>query len=80
MVGIVERLNRGNSPEEASIAEELTIKMNYKGTGGSDAHFVSAIAKCMTAFENEILDESGLVAELLAGRFHAVTLEDAIID
>ncbi len=80
MVGIVERLNGGNRPEEASIAEELSIKMNYKGTGGSDAHFVSAIAKCMTAFENEILDESGLVAELLAGRFHAVTLEDAIID
>jgi len=80
MVDIVERLNGGNRPEEASIAEEMSTKMNYKGTGGSDAHFVSAIAKCMTAFENEILDESSLVTELLAGRFHAVTLEDAIID
>ena len=51
----VERLNGGNRPEEAEIAQDLALKMDYRGTGGSDAHFVSAIAKCMTAFENEIL-------------------------
>jgi hypothetical protein len=33
----------------------------------------------MTAFENEILDESMLVEQLLAGTFNAVALEEAII-
>lgn len=78
-INTVERLNGGNRPEEAEAAQELALKMGYRGTGGSDAHFVSAIAKCMTAFENEILDESMLVEQLLAGTFNAVALEEAII-
>ena len=75
-VKIVERLNAGNRPEEAQAAEQLAEQRSYAGIGGSDAHFVSAIARCLTAFPAPISTEAELVEALRAGEFHAVRLED----
>ena len=75
-VSIVERLNGGNRPEEAEAAEKLVAEKGYSGIGGSDAHFVSAIARCLTAFDAPISSETELVEALRASEFTAVRLED----
>ena len=72
----VEILNGSNRPGEQERAEELIRRYNYKGTGGSDAHVVSAIGTCMTRFENSIKTESDLVQELKGGDFCAVRIEE----
>jgi predicted metal-dependent phosphoesterase TrpH len=71
----VEQFNGSNRPGEGEKAESLIKAKGYLGTGGSDAHIVSAIGTCMTSFEKEIENESDLVQELRNGRFTAVRLE-----
>ena len=73
---VVEHLNGSNRPGEQERAEELIERHGYSGTGGSDAHLVSAIGTCMTEFEREISDEGELVEHLRSGGFRAVRLED----
>ncbi len=75
-VSIVESLNGGNRPEEAAAAEKLVAEKGYSGIGGSDAHFVSAIARCLTAIDAPISSESELVEVLRSGEFSAVRLEE----
>ena len=75
-IRIVEHLNGSNRPGEQERAEELIGSRGYLGTGGSDAHSVSAIGTCMTRFDNPIADVNDLVRELRAGNFRAVRLED----
>ena len=77
-VRIVERLNGSNRPGEQERADALIGERSYLGTGGSDAHVVSAIGSCMTEFRGEVHSESDLVKLLRAGDFRAVRLEDAI--
>ena len=76
-VTAVERLNGSNRPGEQERAEKLISTRGYAGTGGSDAHVVSAIGTCMTSFEGDISDEADLVLELKSGRFRAVRLDEA---
>ncbi len=73
---IVEHLNGSNRPGEQGRAEELIAEHGYKGTGGSDAHLVSAIGACMTEFERPVATEQELVRELISGDFRAVRLEE----
>ena len=77
-VRIVERLNGSNRPGEQERADALVEERGYLGTGGSDAHVVSAIGSCMTEFDGEIRSESDLVELLRAGAFRAVRLDDAV--
>lgn len=76
MIRVVERLNGGNRSGEQERADELVAKYGFLGTGGSDAHLVSAIGACMTDFDRPVNTERDLVRELKAGRFRAVRLED----
>jgi predicted metal-dependent phosphoesterase TrpH len=75
-VRIVEHLNGGNRPEEAQTADEFVREHNYAGIGGSDAHFVSAIAKCLTELPALPTSEAELAEMLRAGECRAVRLED----
>jgi len=75
-VKVVEHLNGSNRPGEQERAEELIAKYGYRGTGGSDAHIVSAIGTCMTDFDRPIATEADLVRELASGDFRAVRLEE----
>ena len=72
-----EGLNGSNRPGEQERAEELIHQLGVPATGGSDAHLVSAIGKCMTNFENPVLSETDLVRELRSGAFAPVLLSDA---
>ena len=71
-----EGLNGSNRPGEQERAEELIRQLGVPATGGSDAHLVSAIGKCMTNFENPVLSETDLVRELRSGAFAPVLLSD----
>ena len=75
-IRVVERLNGSNRPGEQERADALIDERRYLGTGGSDAHVVSAIGSCMTQFDDDIRSESDLVQLLRAGAFRAVRLED----
>ncbi len=75
-VNIVESLNGGNRPEEAAAAEKLVAEKGYSGIGGSDAHFVSAIARCLTAFDGPVSSEAELVEAIRSLEFKAVRLEE----
>jgi predicted metal-dependent phosphoesterase TrpH len=75
-VEVVEVLNGGSSPAENGRAQELADQKGYRGIGGSDAHFVNAIGKLATEFENSVDSIEDLVAELRKGAFEAVRLDD----
>ena len=77
LVGAVEALNGGSSDEENRRARELAEGHGLPSVGGSDAHFVSAIGRCLTAFERPVTTTAELVAELLAGRCRALTADEA---
>ena len=75
-VETVELLNGGSRKGENERAQELVEQRGFRGIGGSDAHFTSAVATCMTYFPGQIRTESELVQALRAGDFRAVRLED----
>jgi len=70
-----ERYNGGSRTGEEERAAHLFAEAGLRGTGGSDAHFPSAIATCMTEFSGRIHNEMELVEALRAGDFKAVRLE-----
>ncbi len=78
LIRAAERLNGSNRPGEQERAEEFIDRLGVPATGGSDAHLVSAIGKCMTSFDGQVLNESDLVRELRSGGFGPVRLEDTL--
>ena len=56
---------------ESKLAQEVAQKLGMKMTGGSDAHSIKEIGKCVTIFENEVRSEAELIKELKGGRFQA---------
>jgi predicted metal-dependent phosphoesterase TrpH len=77
LVGAVEALNGGSSDEENGRAARLVAEHGLASVGGSDAHFVSAIGRCLTAFERPVTSIEELVEELRAGRVRALTADQA---
>ena len=74
-VEVVEILNGGGRAGENERAEDLCKQFGYMGIGGSDAHFTSHIATCMTDFSATISNENQLVDALLSKEFQPVRLE-----
>lgn len=72
-VRVIETLNGGSRGEEDAAALALAETRGYRGIGGSDAHIVSQIARCVTRFPAEIRDCEALVSALRAGEFEAVS-------
>ncbi len=76
VVEAVETLNGGSSDAENALALELAREHGLSCVGGSDAHYVSAIGRCLTAFARPIATIEELVAELAAGDYYPVTIEE----
>jgi len=72
-VKIVEALNGGSRAGEDEEVRELIDKFGYRGIGGSDAHIVSHLGRCVTRFEAEIRSIEDLVRELQTGTYEAET-------
>lgn len=77
-VFVVEVLNGGSRTSENERAAQFAAKNNYFGTGGSDAHSVSALGTYATEFPDRITTEEALVDMLYKGTFHAVTLAQTV--
>jgi predicted metal-dependent phosphoesterase TrpH len=73
-VSAFEVQNGRGSDKENEFSHRLADLMNMPGTAGTDSHAISDIGKSATYFDREIRDERELIAELKAGRFHAVDL------
>jgi predicted metal-dependent phosphoesterase TrpH len=71
-VEVVETLNGGGRGNENDDAIRFAEQYGYRGIGGSDAHIVSHIGRCVTQFESEIRNMQDLVAALGEGDFRAL--------
>lgn len=59
-------------------AERLRKKHHLYGVGGSDAHHVSHIGRCLTVFEDEPENERDLIEALRSGRYFAAYGEEIL--
>lgn len=71
-IDAVETRNGGTTPEANRTAEMMANRQGLPGVGGSDAHFLMQLGRCLTVFEREIKDEDDLVREIKAGRCRGV--------
>ena len=74
----VEQLNGGSNDEENGRALVFAEANGLHCVGGSDAHFVSAIGRCMTAFQRPVTSVEALVEQLRSGDYHPVTVEQTL--
>ncbi|MGI8552603.1 MAG: PHP-associated domain-containing protein, partial [Dehalococcoidia bacterium] len=74
----LEVLNGGSSDVENARARALAEAHGIRAVGGSDAHFVSAIGSCLTAFRRPITSIQALVEELREGDYHPVRVEETL--
>jgi len=68
-VDAIEGFNGKSNEKENGMAQEVGKLIGLKLTGGSDAHNVEEVGRCVTIFKNKINTERELIAELKAGRF-----------
>ncbi len=73
----LETLNGGTARENNAIAADAAQRYGLPGIGGSDAHHLVQIGRCLTEFAREIKDEAELVEEIKAGRCRALYMEEA---
>ena len=77
-VTAIEQLNGGSSDQENALAAQLAEEHGLHCVGGSDAHYVSAIGRCMTAFPRPVETMEALVEALSEGGYHAVRAEETL--
>ena len=77
-VEALETLNGGSSDAENRLAAELAETHGLRCVGGSDAHYVSAIGRCLTAFARPLATIEELVEQLASGEYYPVTVEQTL--
>jgi len=70
-VDLIEGFSGRLNEDENGLAQAVGKKLGMKSTGGSDAHSVKYLGKCVTIFENKINSEAEFLSELKMGRFEA---------
>lgn len=75
-IAAIETLNGVNTLRSNEAAVAIAEEYGLSGTGGSDAHALWQVGKCVTVFERDVTSEEELVEELREGRFTAAYLED----
>jgi acyl dehydratase len=75
-VGIIEALNGGSSDYENGRSFDLASEHGLQTVGGSDAHFVSALGRCLTEFDVPVRTNEELVAALQSGAFRPIRVEE----
>lgn len=77
LVDAVETCNGQNSREANAEAEKIKERFKLTGTGGSDAHHVDYVGKCVTVFEKDFFTDKELIEEIRAGRCYGAYLSRA---
>lgn len=70
-VDAIEAYSGRTTEKESSLAQGVSANLGLKVVGGSDAHSLKEIGRCVTIFENNIRNEAELIAELKRGGFKA---------
>ena len=68
-VDVIEGFNGKSNEKENGLAQEVGKLLSLELAGGSDAHNLEEVGRCVTIFEREINTGRELIAELKAGRF-----------
>lgn len=71
LVDAIEVGNGGNTERENDFAMEVADILGKPCVGGSDAHSVHGLGRCVTAFEDDIRNEADFLEALKSGRFYA---------
>jgi predicted metal-dependent phosphoesterase TrpH len=77
-IAAIEELNGGSSSEENGRSMALVEKHAFRRVGGSDAHYVSSIGRCLTAFSRPIRAMEDLVEQLRDGDYFPVRIEETL--
>lgn len=72
----IETRNGAMTGKSNDLAEKLRKKHGLFGVGGSDAHHVTHIGRCVTIFEDDPSDERELIEALKTGRYRAAYYEE----
>lgn len=76
----VEVLNGNSSAEGNRMALEASKILGLPGTGGSDAHSIKHVGRCVTEFEDDtIRNEQDLVLAIKGGRYQPKTAAEWMI-
>lgn len=68
-VNALEGFNGRNMEGNNLFACQLAERLGFQFSGGSDAHAIDELGKCITIFDRMISSEAELLIELKAGRF-----------
>jgi predicted metal-dependent phosphoesterase TrpH len=71
LIDEIEALNGNCEDWENERAAEMCRCLSLRGVGGSDAHGVMELGRCVTVFERPVDSEAQLVEELRAKRFRS---------
>jgi predicted metal-dependent phosphoesterase TrpH len=77
-VDAIETLNGGCSYQENVQATRLAAELGLPQVGGSDAHSISQVGKCVTIFPQHIHRDDELVRMIKDGNCRATYLEDIL--
>jgi predicted metal-dependent phosphoesterase TrpH len=72
----IETLNGANKTRSNRLALDVAEELGLSGTGGSDAHALWQVGRCVTVFERDIHKQEELICELREGRYTAHYLDD----
>ena len=75
-VDAIEGLNGRSTERENNLARKVAEHLNLGVVGGSDAHEVDEIGRCVTVFANDISSEADLVAALKENNFKPSRLQN----
>ncbi|MFQ5860638.1 MAG: CehA/McbA family metallohydrolase [Dehalococcoidia bacterium] len=70
LVDAVEVANGGTDYQENRFALEVAGRLGLKATGGSDAHSLHGLGRCLTIFEDEIHSQEEFLQALRGGRYY----------
>lgn len=69
-VDAVEVANGNTVDSENRFAADVATKLGMRATGGSDAHSVHGLGRCVTVFHDEIRTEAEFIEALRRGRYY----------
>ncbi|MFH1150755.1 MAG: PHP domain-containing protein [Actinomycetota bacterium] len=75
-IAAIETHNGAMTRKSNDMAELIRKKHRLFGTGGSDAHHVSHIGRCITVFEEEPSNDAELIEALKRGKYRAAYGEE----
>lgn len=77
-IKIIEALNGNNSESENNCALQYARDNGYRTVGGSDAHVLRDLGKCLTLFEDKISCEKDLIKALKTSKYMPISFSDFI--